>query len=117
MGQDYVVLKAKPIKGDWPDAEPPKIGGTAPLVKSAKPRELKLKSLEKVTRYLNQDLRVTEPEEFTVGQKIEAAAGIGKGKTQGLLLNLHPPINLQTAKPKPTPTPRPPPGKATKPGG
>lgn len=119
VGEDYVILNAKPIKGDWPDAEPPK-AGTTPLVKAVKPRQLKLKSIEKVTRYLNQDRKPTEPGEFAKDQKIEAFAGIGKGKAQGLLLTLQPPLAVHTQEsrgPRPPVAPRPPTGGPRKAGG
>ncbi|HUN82058.1 MAG TPA: hypothetical protein VMV81_11190 [Phycisphaerae bacterium] len=91
IGDDFIIINAKPLKGDWPDSEPPK-NGSAPLAKAVKPRAIKFKTIEKVTRVLNKELRATELGEYTKDEKVEAVVGVGKGKAQGLLLTLHPPV-------------------------
>ena len=126
IGNDYMIVSAKPMAGkDWPDAEAPKTGTpSATLAKSVKARALKLKTLDKITQYRKPGAGaagIADPGDFTVGQKVEVTAGIGKGKVQGILGEIRPPVQPNPGEKRETgprpPAPPKPSGGTRKPGG
>jgi len=89
---DSVTVKGcKPLKGDWPDVEPSKgsSAGSSPSGKSAiKPRDLKIKTFEKLSAFLNREGKAGDPGEYQVGDPVEVWMAFGKSKAFGIMASV-----------------------------
>jgi hypothetical protein len=129
VGDDMVILKARPLSGEWPGAHSePATGGRLGQSEAKLPpiRKIRLKPVENVTKYTNSELKQGDPGDFEPGQEIEATVVFGRAK-EGMILDLRPPgagpsggglIPFQPGGGRPAPPPPPPRGGGRrKPGG
>ncbi|MBI5763850.1 MAG: hypothetical protein HZA51_10040 [Planctomycetes bacterium] len=127
VGTDFITLKVKPLHGDWPDSElDAKVPPGSP-VKPMKPRSIKMRVSDRVSKFLNQDGKPGDAGDYQNGQKIEAFFVYSKTKGSGVLTTLRHPFVKENAKdggraqtpeePKKGPRPPAPPKGGRRPGG
>jgi hypothetical protein len=111
ISDDFVTLKGcKPLKGDWPDIESAKSGSSS-AKPAVKPRDLKVKTFEKISAFLTKDGKAGDPGEYEAGQPVEVWMAFGKGKTLGIMASVRrATAGEQRSEPEPgRPRPLPPP--------
>lgn len=127
VGTDFITLKVKPARGDWPDSDADAKATPGSPVKQQRPRSIKMRVSDRVSKFLNQDGKPGDSGDYQNGQKIEVLFVYSKLKGSGVLTTLRHPFIKENAEnggraqtpeePKKGPRPPPPPKGGRRPGG
>lgn len=98
VGTDFISLKIKPVRGEWPDADADAKVPPGSPVKQQKPKSIKMRVSDRVSKFLNQDGKPGDSGDYQNGQKIEVLFVYSKSKGSGVLTTLRHPFIKENAK-------------------
>jgi hypothetical protein len=100
LGDDYIIVRGTPPRGDWPEAG----GGGHPgqtqpttVARKVKAKKLRLKTMERISIFLNEQNKPGDASEFATGDKVELRCAYGK--SLGILLAVKHPLDVVTQDP------------------
>ncbi|MEK6643963.1 MAG: hypothetical protein AABZ08_08640 [Planctomycetota bacterium] len=114
IGSDFIVIKVRPTRGDWPDADVDIKKQSTALTKVIKPRPFKLKTPDNISKFTNKEGKPGDSGDYQNGDKIEVTFVYSKTAGSGILEVLrHPYVKATTGgrgQEEEKKAPRPPPG-------
>ena len=113
ISDDFIVVKGKPMRGDWPDKESAKVAAPSRSGQAEGPvksRVLKVKHFEKISRFLNKEGKNGDAGEYQTGDKVDVTMAFGSQKTPGIMAYVRHTREGVVGEPNPVgkPTPKPP---------